>query len=157
MSRVPALTVVALVVGAAGCGSSGPPETPAACLSCPGVYLHALRDAPGEVRLEGSVSIGDCLVDEQSGGEIADIGQATVSAATRLNATGRHDPAGEAPLELGYLVGALEQAAGGTGGIHQDLVRRIETAARFAPQGQRLPADFQRGFGQGFAAGQADG
>jgi hypothetical protein len=157
MRRLPILLLAALLLGAAGCGSSGPPETPGACLSGPGTYLTALHGAPGEVRLEGSVAISDCLVEEQSGGEIADVGASTVSAATRLNAQGRHDPSGNAPVELGYLVGALEEGATGTGGIHQDLLRRIETAARFAPQGARLPADFQRGFGQGFAAGQSDG
>jgi uncharacterized protein YwbE len=152
---IPLLAAAAL--GAAGCGSSESSDTPAACLSGSGTYLKALEAAPGDVRLDGSVAIGDCLVEEQGAGEIADVGKSMIAAATRLNAEGRHDPAGPAPVELGYLVGVIEQAADSTGGIHQDLVRRIETAARFAPHGQQLPPQFSRGFGQGFAAGQAGG
>ena len=151
------LLAAAVLALAVGCGTSDPPQTPAACLSGPAAYLDALRAAPAEVRLDGSVAIGDCLVDEQGAGEIADVGQAAVAAATRLNAEGRRDPTGSAPLELGYLLGALEEAASGTGGIHADLVRRIETAARFAPQGHPLPSEFRREFAQGLAAGHSAG
>jgi hypothetical protein len=151
------LLAAAALSAVTGCGSSGSPDTPEACLSGPGTYLHALEAAPADVRLDGSVAIGDCLVEEQGAGEIADVGRSMIAAATRLNAQGRHDPAGPAPVELGYLVGVIEQAADSTGGIHQDLVRRLETAARFAPGGQALPPQFSRGFGQGFAAGQAGG
>jgi hypothetical protein len=152
-----ALLAAAVAAGAAGCGTSGAPDTPAACLSGPSAYIAALQAAPGDVRLDGSVPIGDCLVEEQGAGEIADVGQSTLGAATKLNTEGRRDPSGPAPLELGYLVGAVEQAADSTGGIHEDLARRIESAARFAPNGEELPTQFRRGFGQGFAAGQGDG
>jgi hypothetical protein len=149
--------LVGLAVLTGGCGSGASPQTPSACLSGPGSYLVALRDAPGEVRLDGSVAISSCLVDEQSAGEIADVGSATVAAATRLNSQARSDPAGPAATELGYLVGALEHGADETAGIHQDLLRRIESAARFSPGGEPPTPEFRKGFAQGLAAGRANG
>ncbi|MGZ5333733.1 MAG: hypothetical protein ACXWD7_07505 [Solirubrobacterales bacterium] len=152
-----ALAILALASALlAACGSSGNEQTPAACLSGPATYLDALAAAPGQVRLQASTPISDCVVSGQEGGELATAGRSIVTAATRLNASARQDPGSAATVQLGYLVGAVQEGAGGTGGIHADLVRRLDQAARFSPEGQPS-AEFERAFGTGYAAGQADG
>jgi len=149
-------TLVALagLLTIAGCGSDDP-QTPAACLSGADAYLDALEAAPGAVLLEGTTPIGDCLIANQPGGELGQVGAATVEAATELNARAQNDPAGNATVQLGYLVGAVQQAAATTGGIHRDLVLRLDSAARFKRGGGSFPASFERAFGAGYAAGQA--
>jgi hypothetical protein len=151
--------VIALLVPIpllAGCGSDDA-ETPAACLAPADAYLEALAEAPGEVRLDGTTPISDCIVPSQDGGELSQVGSATVEAATRLNAEARRDPAGERTVELGYLVGAVQEGAAETGGIHADLVRRLDTAARAGEGGEPFSAGFERAFGEGYAAAQEGG
>jgi hypothetical protein len=139
-----------------GCGNDDP-ETPLACLGDREAYLIALEDAPAEVRLDGTTPISDCIVDGQSGGELGQVGEALVATATELNRRAQDDPAGEATVQLGYLVGAVQEAASTTGGIHEDLVLRLDAGARLNSGGGALPAEFERAFGQGYAAGQASG
>jgi hypothetical protein len=145
------LTVAAALCAllAAGCGE-GEEDTPAACLRGPGPYLEALRQAPAEVRLGGGVAISACLVEDQEAGELARVGIALVRAATELRARAGEAPAGPAPIELGYLVGAVERGAEETSGIHADLVRRIEAAAA-------LDAAFAAPYMRGVAAGRQGG
>ena len=142
------LGVVAALVLAA-CGSTGD-ATPVACLDGPGAYVGALGDAPGEVKLSGEVAISDCLAENQQGGDLATIGRSMVEAATTLNAEARDGRGSEAALELGYLLGAAARGAEETGGIHADLLRRLDAAARY-----RLPPS--RSFRTGYAAGQNHG
>ena len=151
---VAAIALICALLAVVGCGSGDDAETPAACLGGTGAYLAALRAAPGEVLLGGSVPIEDCLTKGQSAGDLAEIGTTTLGVATRLNDSARRAPGGPAPVELGYLVGAFEQAAQGTAGIHADLVRRIETAARYAPSSGSLPREFRAAYDRGFAAAQ---
>jgi hypothetical protein len=150
---VAALGLVAmLLIG--GCGSSANDEAPAACLATNQGYLHALERAPGEVRLAGSTPISACLVPEQEAGQLANIGREMIVAATKLNAEARRDPQGASSVQLGYLLGAV---AKGADPIHTDLVRRLNSAARFSETGGTLPASFERAFGRGYAAGQRSG
>jgi hypothetical protein len=148
------LALMALV----GCGSSDPPETPAACLAPASAYLDALESAPGEVRLSGTTPISDCLVDEQASGALQTVGKSVIDAATALNRDIRRDPDPRKISQLGYLVGAIQDAAAGTGGIHKDLVLRLDSAARYAGPAQKpFSAAFERAYGEGYAAGQASG
>jgi len=153
--RLPASLALALLA-AAGCGSSEPEAAPVACLAGPNAYLAALQAAPGEVRLQGETAISECLTSAQGGGELANVGSDMVRAATELNqrALERSSPA--AVVQLGYLVGAAQRGAEQTGGIHEDLIRRLNAAARFTPSGAP-DAAFERRFGRGFAAGQENG
>ncbi len=146
----------ASLAAVAGC-SSDEPETPAACLAPAKEYLAALRDAPQPVRIGGDTPIADCLVDNQSSVDIADVGRELIAAATRLNAEAREDPDGEATVELGYLIGAAQEGATKTGGLHTALIRRLDAAARFNEGGEPLSARFERTFGRGYAAGQKNG
>ena len=139
---------------AAGCGTKQNAHAPAACLVTNEGYLRALQAAPGQVRLAGSTPISDCLVPEQDAGQLANIGHEMVIAATKLNAQARRDPSGAATVQLGYLMGAVSK---GADPIHTDLVRRLNSAARFSASGGTLPASFERAFGRGYAAGHTSG
>jgi hypothetical protein len=152
--RAAALVAAIAILGAAGCGTKRNDLAPAACLVGNDAYLRALQRAPAEVRLAGSTPISDCLVPEQDAGQLANIGHEMVIAATKLNAEARRDPGGPATLQLGYLIGAV---AKGADPIHTDLVRRLNSAARFTLTGATPPASFERSFGRGYAAGHRSG
>ena len=156
MGRKPSFGALAAAaaLALAGCGSEDE-QAPAACLGGEQVYLAALADAPGDVRLEGAVPISDCLVEAQDGGELGQVGEGMVGAATELNREAQDDPRGDATTRLGYLVGAVQEAASTTGGIHEDLVLRLDAAARLGAG--KLGAEYERAFGRGYAAGQASG
>jgi hypothetical protein len=145
---VGALTLVLL----AGCGSRGSTTASGACLEPVGGWLKALEAAPGAVRLGAETPISDCF----TGAEDPGIGQTAIKAATLLNAQARRDPGGPATLRLGYLDGAVHE---GTSHVpsEADLVRRVDSAARYNPHGGSLGAAFERAFGKGYAAGEATG
>jgi len=150
-----AAAIAALALG--GCSSGDDSGTPAACLASSQTYLDALEAAPGDVRLDGETPISGCLVSGQEPADLAQAGESMIAAATELNGAARRDPAGQSSVELGYLVGAVQKGGGETGGIHADFIRRLDSAARFTPEGERLPVEFERAFGEGYAAGQATG
>ena len=154
LARVAVGLLAATIIVAGGCGAKHNDEAPAACLAGNQAYLRSLERAPAPVRLAGTTPISDCLVPEQDAGQLASIGQEMIVAATKLNAEARRDPAGPAPLELGYLLGAVSK---GADPIHTDLVRRLNSAARFSETGGTLPASFERAFGRGYAAGRQSG
>lgn len=152
--HLPALTCAAAFL-LAGCGNEEA-ETPDACFGGANTYLTALEAAPGDVRLGGSTPISDCLVDDQAGGELGQVSPTIIEAATSLNRDAQDDPSGDATVQLGYLVGAVQEGASDTGGIHVDLIRRLDAAARFT-RGEPLGVEFERAFGEGYAAGQETG
>jgi len=158
---VRARNLIALAVMAAlliaGCGGREDPTTPAACLEGSEAYVRALAKAPAAVKLGGETPLEDCLVENQSGGDLATVGEAMVEAATELNAEAREDPGNQATLELGYLIGAAERGAGKTEGIHSDLIRRLVVAARYAPGDEPLSPAFLAVYEEGFDAGRAGG
>ena len=150
------LAIVVLCLGVIGCGETDD-STPVACLEGAPVYLQALEDAPGEVRLKGETPISNCLTTNQAGGDLAEVGTAMLAAATKLNAEARAQPGGAANLQLGYLLGAAERGAAESEGIHAELVRRLSAAARYSPDNRPLPAAFVRAYREGFDAGRAAG
>jgi hypothetical protein len=152
---VPLFVAMALVT--AGCGSSDSGVTPTACLASPPAYLKALEGAPGPARLAGGTPISDCLVENQSAGDLADVGASLVRAGTLLSAAARKDPAGEQTLRLGYLVGAVQAGTSETSGIHTDLARRIQATARFAKPSGRGARAFGLTYARGYAAGRSGG
>jgi hypothetical protein len=152
-----AIAIVLLTLAVlTGCGSTDS-STPVACREGAGVYVSALRDAPGAVKLRGETPISECLVENQTGGDLATVGTAMVAAATKLNAEAREHPGGDANLQLGYLLGAAQRGAERTDGIHAELIRRLSAAARYSPDSQPLPAAFLRAYREGFDAGEARG
>jgi hypothetical protein len=148
----------AALAALAGCGADEPPQTPAACLAPAAAYLRALDAAPRPVLLAATTPISSCLVEEQAPGAAQAVGRSVVGAATELNRRVRAGADRATTVELGYLVGAVQEAAASTGGIHEDLKLRLDSAARYAgPGGGPFPAAFERAFGTGYAAGQANG
>lgn len=109
------------------------------------------------MRLAGTTPISDCLVSGQDPAELGQMGEAMIDAATELNAAARRRPSSADTVSLGYLVGAVQAGAAETGGIHSDLVRRLDAAARFNEGREPLPLSFERAFGEGYAAGQEMG
>jgi hypothetical protein len=156
LSTAAPMTCVLATIGLLGCGNPSD-TTPAACLEGTGVYLAALRSAPGTVVVRDAVPISDCLAKNQTGGDLATVGTAMVATAAKLNAEARAEPGGAANLELGYLLGAAQRGADGTDGIHAELIRRLTAAARYSPDNQPLPATFLDTYQQGFDAGRARG
>lgn len=154
LNRVAAALLTGALFLIAGCGSSQDDQAPASCLVGNEGYLRALQRAPAPVLLGSTTPISDCLVPQQEGGELANIGQEMIVAATKLNAEARRDPAGPASVQLGYLIGAVSK---GADPIHTDLVRRLNSSARFSETGGTLPASFERAFGRGYAAGRQSG
>jgi hypothetical protein len=154
---LPWSAVVALATVVAGCGSSDSGATPVSCLAPASAYVKALEGAPGAVRLAGETPISDCLVKNQSGGDLADVGASLVRAGTLLSAAARKDPGGEQTLRLGYLVGAVQAGASETSGIHTDLVRRIQAVARYAQPAARGGRAFGLTYARGYAAGRSGG
>jgi hypothetical protein len=152
--RATALGALGAALLAAGCGSAQEEQAPAACLASSAAYLRALQAAPDEVHLGGDTLISDCLVPDQEAGQLANVGQQMIITATTLNEQARKDPGGTAALELGFLLGA---ASKGADPIHTDLIRRLNSAARFSETGGTLSADFERAFGRGYAAGRQSG
>ena len=154
-----ALTAVlisaALAVGLAACGKEDD-STPVACLDGQDIYLAALAKAPGAVELAGDTPISECLAENQSGGDLANVGEAMIETATVLNGEARAEPEGSAPLRLGYLIGAAQRGAAETEGIHSDLIRRLTVAARYSGEGP-LPPAFVSAYREGFDAGRAGG
>jgi hypothetical protein len=138
------LIVLLGLIAAIGCGSPMSDETPVACLNGPAFFLGKGRD---------DVQISDCLAENQSGGDLAEVGAAMLSAATRLNAEARAEPGGAANLQLGYLLGAAQRGAEGSEGIHAELIRRLAAAARYSPDNRPPPAAFLRTYRRGYDAG----
>ena len=151
------LALLAALVALAGCGGGTDESTPAACFEGAGAYEEALAAAPGAVEFEDDTLISECLARNQDGGELAQVGEALVEAATRLDAEARQDPGGQANVELGYLLGAAERGSERTEGIHSDLMRRLEVAAQFSPGKQPLPPEFKAAYQRGFDAGRETG
>jgi hypothetical protein len=135
----------ALVV--VGCGTNDD-STPVACLEGQAFFLQAGSD---------SVRISECLVKNQSGGDLANVGEAMLRATTRLNAEAHAEPGGAANVQLGYLLGAAQRGAEDTEGIHAELIRRLSAAARYSAENRPLPPAFRRAYRRGFDAGRADG
>jgi hypothetical protein len=140
-----------------GCGSADENATPSACLAGVKPFQAALLQAPGAVQLPGGVLISDCLVRNQSAGELARVGEAVVRVATELNAAARHSPGAAPTIQLGYLVGALARGAADTQGIHTELLRRMEAAALYSPAGKPPPEPFDHRYQKGYAAGRDHG
>jgi hypothetical protein len=147
--------LVALAL-AVGCGSSDD-STPVACLEGAEAYQQALGAAPGEVLLGDETLISECLTRNQSSGDLTRVGEALIETATALNAEARAEPGGDANLQLGYLLGAVERGAEESEGIHSDLVRRLVVAARFVPGKQASPPGFLPTYSEGFEAGHSGG
>lgn len=158
------ISVLVAVLALGGCGDGRDDSTPVACLEGKAAYEHALDNEP--VLLRGETPISSCLAENQSGGDLATVGTALIAVATELNSEAREAAdaaaggagiarANLAARQLGYLVGATRRGAAETEGIHADLIRRLEAAARYSPGGEPLPPAFERPYRTGLETGEA--
>jgi len=150
--RLPLIATIVALIAFGGCGDQGE-ATPVACLEGELVYLDALEAAPGVAELDGTTPISECLAENQSGGELANIGAAMLNAATELNGAAREQPGGAANVQLGYLLGAAQRGAEQVAQLHDELVRRLAAAARYNPGDRPLPPAFRHAYRRGFDAG----
>jgi hypothetical protein len=163
--RAPRTTLPLLLAAAlgaallAGCGGGAHKDehAPAACREGEATFLDALKAAPGEVLLAGEAPISDCLIVGAEEGELADLGEGALAAATKLSSEARAEPGGKAAVELGYLLGAIARGSADTEGVHAELLRRLTVAARYAPDGEPLSPQFLAAYEKGFAAGRSHG
>jgi len=127
--RSASLVVLAVAAAAgAGCTREERSGVPPACRQGEQAVRDALRDAPGEVRLDGT-ALSACMADESSAAELADVGAAFVGVASALGTAAAEDPAGPEATQLGYLVGAARRGVREYRGVNAELVRRIEQEA----------------------------
>ena len=122
-----AALLAALALGAPACSRDDEPELPGACrtMTREGVRA-ALAEAPAAVRL-GGTPLSRCLVKGSDSADLQHVGAIYLAVAQQLADAASRDPAGREALQLGYLIGAVERGAGGTQGIHYEMVRRIQS------------------------------
>jgi hypothetical protein len=145
-----ALSLLAVALGAAGCGEDNRP-LPAACATGPRPVARALAEAPGSVRLAGETKLSTCVERARSDADIQTVGSLFTHTADELaGAMARSDAAA---LQLGYLIGAVRKGARHTSGIHQELVRRVEQTIGL----DGVPPPRRAAFDRGLTAGERSG
>lgn len=129
-ARRVAVSAAACAALLAACSTAEDPAPPAACATSSEAVVRALRAAPDPVTLEDGVPISACFARGSESGDLQTLGFSLTEAAAELAARARSSPGSPATLELGYLVGAMRRGAGGTPGIHEELLRRVELELR---------------------------
>ncbi len=89
MRKTPAILTAAAITFAVvlgGCGNNDEVVTPDACLEGISNYQQALGGAPTSVELPGGVKISDCLVRNQSDGDLVNVGDSLRIVATPAHA-----------------------------------------------------------------------
>jgi hypothetical protein len=152
---LPALVALVLLALAAlaACGGGDPPPLDAACTGPPQAIEQALARAPAPVTLDSGGRLSDCIARARSDADLQNAGAALTHVADDLAARAQRGDV-RAALGLGCLVGAARRGAARTNGIHAELTRRMESAARvLADGGPGLEAALRRGLRAGRATG----
>jgi len=134
----------------AGCGTHRGPVA-SACTTGSGAILAALHRAPGRVSLSDGTLLSDCVSHAVSDTDLQNVGSILIGAGDSLARRAPTQP--DAALQLGFLAGAAERGASGTGGVAAELVDRLD---RFAGDAN-LPAAQMSAFRRGRAAGRTGG
>jgi hypothetical protein len=152
--RLAALLALAAALGAAaGCGGGDPPGVDEACLASPDAIERALARAPAPVTLRSGTRLSECVSHARSDSDLQNAGLVLTRAADDLAARAERGDA-HAAVGLGYLVGAARRGARRTNGIHAELQRRVESAARvLAGRGPGVARALARGMRAGEATG----
>jgi hypothetical protein len=148
------LALVALAAGTAGCGAGDPPPLDAACTESSATIERALARAPQPVTLATGTPLSQCVSRARSDADLQTAGAILTRAADDLADRAQRGDA-EAAVGLGYLVGAARRGAAHTAGIHAELQRRVESAARVIVDGgaPEIGAALERGVRAGEATG----
>jgi hypothetical protein len=152
--RLAALIALALAPATAGCGASDPPPVDAACMASPGAIERALTRAPAPVALPSGTRLSECVADARTDADLQNTGLVLTRAADHLADRAQRGDAAAA-VGLGYLVGAARRGAARTNGIHAELARRLESAARVLADSRRsgVAGALERGVRAGRATG----
>src|SRR3954454_2002590 len=108
----------------AGCGEQKA-ALAGASTDSPANVLTALADAPRDVELAGGIKVSDCVSGAKDAAELQNVGAILSTAGSTLVRRAQRDP--RAAVQLGYLVGAVEKGATGTGGFQDELVFRMRS------------------------------
>src|SRR5688500_490535 len=123
MVRLAAPMLAVTTAAAWGCGREERP-LPAACTAGSGQIAHALRRAPAPVTLGDGTRLSVCVERARTDADIQTVGALYTQVATGLSA--HVQTSNTAAVRLGYLIGAARRGARHTGGIHLELLRRLE-------------------------------
>jgi hypothetical protein len=160
-----ALILPALALPFTGCSDGRQVATPPACMTAAQDWVTALAAAPDRVLIDQASPISDCLPKYQGAAQIQEVGNTAVEAATQLSAFLKGGSGGEAgqdtessaeaALMAGYLVGALENGAADTRGIHDTLVQRVKAAAtnHLGEASPKVRAQYRKGREAGLESG----
>ena len=101
------LLLAALAAALAGCGGGAKKDehAPAACREVARRCSRHCARRPAKSSSPTGAPISDCLIVGAEEGELADLGEGALAAATKLNAAARAAGGGQAGVELGYLIG----------------------------------------------------
>jgi hypothetical protein len=146
--RVRTALAAAAALACGACGQTTQPLS-ADCTQGTAPLSAALAAAPGDVRLADGTRLSECVSRADGDAEIQEVATGTTSLADQLAARAAHDET--AAVQLGYLIGAAKRGARHTGGIHAELVRRLESA------GERVTSSRRAAFDRGLAAGTRAG
>jgi hypothetical protein len=142
--------VLAAGLALAGCGNHRG-SVAFSCTTGTGAVLRALNHAPGAVALSDGTRLSDCVAHAISDTDLEDVGSMLIGAGDSL---ARQAPTrADAAYRLGFLAGAAERGASGTGGIAMELVDRLD---RFGGDAHLPPAEMSA-FRRGRAAGRTRG
>ncbi len=145
---VPMLAVTAAAAG--GCGREERP-LPAACTAGSSHIAQALRRAPAPVTLGDGTRLSMCVARARTDADIQTVGALYTEVATDLSA--QVQTSNTAALRLGYLIGGARRGARRTGGVHLELVRRLEQSVGL----DGVPPHRRAAFRHGLAAGSRTG
>ena len=148
--RVSCAVVLAAGLAVAGCGHHRGPVA-FSCTTGSGAILRALSHAPGAVALPDGTRLSDCVSHAVSDTDLENVGGVLIAAGDSL--ARRAPTRTDAAYRLGFLAGAAERGASGTGGVAMELVDRLD---RFAGDAHLAPAEMTA-FRRGRAAGRARG
>jgi hypothetical protein len=148
LMRVRTALAAAAALACGACGQSTPPLSDD-CTQGSAPLSAALAAAPADVRLADGTRLSECVSRADAEAEIQEVSAGATSLADQLAAKAAGDDT--AAVRLGYLIGAAKRGARHTGGIHAELVRRLESAAAHLPAGRR--GAFDRGLGAGTRGG----
>ena len=143
--RLLQLFVVLLV----GCGNQDV-VADGECLTGPDAIERALRQAPGDVRLDGGVKLSDCFKQAANEADVQTIGSSFLTTATRVSTRVRRAPHSDAAVQLGYLVAVVRKGVRAETGVYYEAGRRFEQELAGTPI--ETP-EFRRGLAAGRRTG----
>lgn len=134
----------------AGCGERAP--LPQACVQARhDDVLRALRQAPASAALSDGTLLSTCVDRSADDANLQNLGVIYVAVADELSARSRRDLA--AAFQLGFLIGAVERAAGPTGGVQGQLLLRLQQTIAFQAETPAVRGEVERGMTAGRRSG----